>query len=389
MVAMHIISPTWDIFCKVVDNFGDAGVCWRLARILHREHGLRLRLWIDDLAALHALYPALDPVAAVQQADGIIVCRWQNAPSLPEDSAVVIEAFGCGLPEGYVAAMAASNHPPLWIVLEYLSAESWVDEHHGLSSPHPRLPLPRYFFFPGFTPATGGLLREANLQSRRNAFDAAARQAFWRGMDFKDRGFTDAAGSALTVSLFAYDDAPVAELLAAMAQDANPVVAAVPGGTLMPAVRSFFGATADDQGPWRRGELEVRALPFLSQERYDELLWACDLNFVRGEDSFVRAQWAARPLVWQPYRQDDGAHQRKLQAFLDRYCTGLAPESAAALGEFWRCWTGTPAGLGAAWPALRAVQGDIEAHAGRWSRNLAIQAGMARQLVGFVANRVK
>lgn len=383
MAAAHSIPITWDIFCKVVDNFGDAGVCWRLARILHREHGLLVRLWIDDLATLHALHPALDAAVPLQQIDGITVCHWQDS-ALPDEAAAVIEAFGCGLPEGYVAAMAASARPPLWIVLEYLSAESWVDEHHGLSSPHPRLPLPRYFFFPGFTSGTGGLLREADLQSRRAAFDDAARQAFWR-----DMGFADTARDALAVSLFAYADAPVAELLAAMAQDAAPVVIALPGGALQQMVRTFFGVAADDRGPWRRGALEVRVLPFLPQTRYDDLLWACDLNFVRGEDSFVRAQWAAQPLVWQPYRQDDGAHQRKLQAFLSRYDQGLAPAAAAALGEFWRCWNGDPAGLATAWPRLRAAQGDLRLHASRWARDLATHAGMAGQLVGFVANRVK
>ncbi len=386
MAAAHSIPTTWDIFCKVVDNFGDAGVCWRLAQILHREHGLHVRLWIDDLATLRALQPALDVAAPLQQLDDITVCRWQDATPLPEGAAVVIEAFGCGLPDTYVAAMAANTRPPLWIVLEYLSAESWVDEHHGLSSPHPRLPLPRYFFFPGFTSATGGLLREVDLLSRRAAFDAIA---FWRGMGFKDGGFTDVAENALTVSLFAYADAPVAELLAAMAGDAKPVVVALPGAALLPAVRSFFAAEADDCGPWRRGALELRALPFLPQARYDELLWACDLNFVRGEDSFVRAQWAARPLVWQPYRQDDGAHQRKLQAFLTRYDKGLAPAAAAALGEFWRCWNGDPAGLAAAWPRLRAVEGDLRPHAGRWARDLTGSAEMAAQLVEFVADRVK
>lgn len=384
MAAAHFIPASWDIFCKVVDNFGDAGVCWRLARILHREHGLHIRLWIDDLTTLHALHPALDAIAPLQQVDGITVCRWQDAAPLPADAAVVIEAFGCGLPEAYIAAMAANTRPPLWIVLEYLSAESWVDEHHGLSSPHPRLPLPRYFFFPGFTPATGGLLREADLQSRRAAFDAAARRGFWR-----DMGFTVIAENTLAVSLFAYDNAPVAELLAAMAQDAKPVVLAVPGDTLLPTVRSFFGVAADDCGPWRRGALEVRALPFLPQARYDELLWACDLNFVRGEDSLVRAQWAAQPLVWQPYRQDDGAHQRKLQAYLDRYCAGLAPAAAAALSEFWRCWNGNSTGVGAAWPALRAMQRENRLHAGLWARDLASHPDMAGQLVAFVANRVK
>jgi len=380
-MTAHSIPTTWDIFCKVVDNFGDAGVCWRLARILHREHGLQVRLWIDDLVTLRALHPALDATAPLQQADGITVCRWQDAAPEPGDATVVIEAFGCGLPDGYVAAMAAGTRPPLWIVLEYLSAESWVDEHHGLSSPHPRLPLPRYFFFPGFTPASGGLLREADLQSRHAVFDASA---FWR-----DMGIGAIAEHALTVSLFAYGDAPVGELLAAMAQDAKPVVVAAPGGSLLPAVRSFFGDAANDHGPWCRGALELHALPFLPQARYDELLWACDFNFVRGEDSFVRAQWAARPLVWQPYRQDDGAHQQKLEAFLERYRSGLAPVAAEAWGGFCRCWNGDPAGLASAWLALRAVQGDLVPHAQRWAQALAARGEMARQLVGFAADRVK
>ncbi len=379
MAPQYSKPATWDIFCKVVDNFGDAGVCWRLAQALHCEHGLQIRLWIDDFDTLRALHPALDVAAPRQQVGGVTVCRWRDA--MPGDAAVVIEAFGCGLPDAYVAAMAARAQPPLWIVLEYLSAETWVDEHHGLSSPHPQLALPRYFFFPGFTPATGGLLREADLQSRLEAFDAAAFR--------HDLGLAGIEGNALTVSLFAYADAPVAELLAAMVRDAEPVVVALPGASLLPSVRSFFGAADDDCGPWRRAGLEVRALPFLPQPRYDELLWSCDVNFVRGEDSFVRAQWAARPLVWQPYRQDDGAHQPKLQAFLDRYCSGLEPAAAAALGEFWRCWNGDPAGLAAAWPGMRAAQGEIRAHAGRWARDLAAHFDMAGQLVAFAANRVK
>lgn len=385
MAAAHV-PPVWDIFCKVVDNFGDAGVCWRLAQILHREHGLRVRLWIDDLKTLHALHPVLDPALPVQQAAGVTVCHWRNGSPVAADTTVVIEAFGCGLPEGYVAGMAASARPPLWIVLEYLSAESWVDSHHGLASPHPRFPLPRYFFFPGFTPASGGLLREADLLSRRDRFDPAARQAFWR-----ESGYADPAAGALTVSLFAYDHAPICDLLAAMAQDAGPTVVAVPAGVLVPAVRAFFGpGDAVDTGLWRRGVLEVRVLPFLPQARYDDLLWACDLNFVRGEDSFVRAQWAARPLVWQPYRQEGGAHRDKLEAFLDRYCAGLAPAAADALCTFWRCWNdGGAAGCATAWPALRPALPELAEHAVVWARDLADSGEMAAQLVEFAGNRVE
>ena len=45
------VRRTWDIFCSVVDNFGDIGVCWRLARRLSAGLGQQVRLWVDDLAA--------------------------------------------------------------------------------------------------------------------------------------------------------------------------------------------------------------------------------------------------------------------------------------------------------------------------------------------------
>ena len=52
---------------------------------------------------------------------------------------------------------------------------------------------------------------------------------------------------------------------------------------------------------------------------------------VRGEDSFVRAQWAALPFVWQAYPQADAAHLTKVAAFLDRYCIGLPLSATAAV----------------------------------------------------------
>ncbi len=385
MNTANPMRPIWDIFCKVIDNFGDAGVCWRLARILHREHGLQVRLFLDDLATLRALAPAVDPALSSQQVDGISILHWSAEAHAGHDAAVVIEAFGCGLPEAYVERMAMGRRPPLWIVLEYLSAESWVDEHHGLASPHPRLPLPRYFFFPGFTAATGGLLRESDLVARREAFDAAARAEFWRSL-----GYGMPAPTALTVSLFGYDDAPVTALLTAMAGDRAPVVAAVPDGALMPAVRAFFGAGEAVAGSWRRGALEVRALPFLSQARYDQLLWACDLNFVRGEDSFVRALWAARPLVWQPYRQEDGAHQRKMDAFLALYCAGLPAAVSGPLTAFWRAWNSDAAGWNEAiWPEFRGRGADLAVHARCWARDLAVSGDLAAQLVEFARSRVE
>ena len=373
-------APVWDIFCKVVDNYGDAGVCWRVARQLHAEHGIHVRLWIDRLATLQVLRPGIDVTAPEQSMDGVEVYDWSTIVPDPSGVDVVIEAFGCGLPEDYVAAMAGLARPPGWIVLDYLSAEAWVDSHHGLASPHPTLGLPRWYFYPGFTTSTGGLPREQDLLRRRDAFDAAARAGFWRHF-----GMTVPAPSVLTVSLFAYADAPVTDLLTAMAEDPRPTLLVVPAGAVVPAVQAFFGTTASTV---RRGALELRLLPFLPQTQYDELLWACDLNMVRGEDSFVRAQWAGKPLIWQPYRQDDGAHQRKLQAFLQRYTAGIEPGAGAALRAFSEAWS-AGSSVRAQWPALRAARDELARHALHWSGELADLGEMSAKLVEFVCNKVK
>ncbi|MCK6396780.1 elongation factor P maturation arginine rhamnosyltransferase EarP, partial [Zoogloea sp.] len=173
----------FDLFCRVIDNYGDIGVCWRLARQLAAEHGHPVRLWVDDLRSLQPLLPESDPGATAQTQHGVEIRHWPTATgeefteNWSADAAdavgdVVIEAFACELPPAFVAAMAAiatQARPPAWINLEYLSAESWAEDCHGLASPHPTLPLTKYFFFPGFGERSGGLLRESELLARRDA----------------------------------------------------------------------------------------------------------------------------------------------------------------------------------------------------------------------------
>ena len=175
-------AERWDVFCRVVDNFGDVGVSWRLARSLAREHGKRVRLWLDDLTVLAKLRPDLDPAWDIQTREGVEVARLAEPFVVDEVADVVVETFGCDPPEAYVLAMAARTPPPRWINLEYLSAEEWVERSHALPSPNPRLPLVKHYFFPGFTPRTGGLLRERGLLERRDAFqaDEHVQAAFWR-----------------------------------------------------------------------------------------------------------------------------------------------------------------------------------------------------------------
>jgi uncharacterized repeat protein (TIGR03837 family) len=280
---------------------------------------------------------------------------------------LVIEAFACKLPESYVEAMAAQGRKPVWLNLEYLSAEDWVEGAHRLPSPHLSLSLTKYFFFPGFTAKTGGLLLERDLLARRDAFqsDPAAQQTYWLSLGVPER-----AAGELRVSLFCYENAAVGALLRAWAEGALPVVCCVPEGRVLPQVAAFFGKPAGKAGDaWQYGNLSVYVLPFVEQDDYDELLWACDLNFVRGEDSCVRAQWAGKPFVWHIYPQHDGVHMQKLRALAGLYGKSLPPPARQANEALWLAWNeaGDVAG---AWQGFLAQQGNLDSHAKDWAREL-------------------
>lgn len=377
---------TWDVFCNVIDNYGDIGVAWRLARELAGEHGVAVRLWVDDLHAFRHIWPAIDADADRQVREGVTVCAWR-APFAPvEPAQVVVEAFGCALPEAYLAAMSERSPAPVWINLEYLSAEAWVAAHHGLPSPHPRLPLTKYFFFPGYTPDTGGLLADAGLAERRRAFTAAA-PAFWREL-----GLEAPQPDELRVSLFAYENPVLPALLDAWAAGSRPITCLVPEGRLIPQLAAWLSVPTLRAGEaHRRGALRLHILPFSDQDAYDSLLWACGLNFVRGEDSCVRAQWAARPLVWQAYPQAEAAHFDKVDALLARYVEGLDRAAADAVSGMWRHWNGVPCavGLAACWSAWRAHQAAIERHAEAWCDHLGKAGRLAVKLVEFAEKRLK
>ncbi|MFZ3185888.1 MAG: elongation factor P maturation arginine rhamnosyltransferase EarP [Pseudomonas sp.] len=372
---------SWDIFCSVVDNYGDIGVTWRLARQLVAEQDFAVRLWVDDLAAFCRVCPAADEQAAAQLQQGVEVRRWCADWSPVEAADVVIEAFACQLPAAYIVAMAARARPSLWLNLEYLSAEDWVGGCHGLPSLQSK-GLQKFFFFPGFTSDTGGLLREAGLLERRRAFqqDLQARQSFLQGLGVVPRA------DARLMSLFAYENLSLASWLDVLAADAQPCHLLVPEGRIVNDLLRWLQLDALAVGTVLvRGSLTVQVLPFVSQDDYDRLLWSCDFNAVRGEDSFVRAQWAGRPLLWQLYPQPEDAHLDKLEAFLALYTEALSPAATAALLAQWRAWN-SGAGMGESWRALLEVWPELTAHAQSWCSQQAAQTDLAAALAQFYRN---
>ena len=394
------MSERWDIFCRVVDNFGDVGVSWRLARQVAQEHGKQVRLWLDDLTVIAKLRPEVDPARDVHIVDGVEI-RHLREPFTDMDVAdVVVETFGCDPPAVYVERMAERDPRPRWINLEYLSAEAWVEGSHALPSPNPRLPLVKHYFFPGFTAKTGGLLREESLLRRRDEFqsDAGAQAAFWRSLTGKAP-----PENALKISLFSYAGAPLESLARACRQYPGPVWLIAPEGTAAAFLRERLTPAHDtirrnDHPGGRRREVEVFNVPFLPQTGYDLLLWACDVNFVRGEDSFVRAQWAARPFVWHVYPTADNAHYVKLAAFLARYTEGLDRAHAAAVAGMWEAWNrqddspapeGVRPGIADSWAAFIARHDALRGHARAWSERLAARPDLAAALVDFTDKLLK
>ncbi len=375
------MKASWDIFCSVVDNYGDIGVTWRLARQLVAEHQQSVRLWVDDLQAFVPLCPEADASAAQQVQQGVEVRQWPVQWQSVDVADVVVEAFACKLPEGYLQAMKARPRPALWINLEYLSAEDWVSGCHGLPSMRAD-GLKRMFFFPGFGQGTGGLLREADLLARRRAFeqDPQARLAFLQGLG------VFAASNARLVSLFAYENVGLASWLDAMAAGSVPTHLLVPQGRIMGDLLRWLEVNELVPGQVeQRGALSIQALPFVRQQDYDYLLWSCDFNAVRGEDSFVRAQWAGRPLLWHIYEQEEDAHWVKLNAFLALYVKGLSAPAVRAFTGLWHAWN-AGSDMAQSWNLLLEHWPEITAHAEQWCLEQSLQADLAQALVLFYRN---
>ena len=408
---------SWDIFCKVIDNFGDIGVCWRLACNL-AARGQQVRLWVDDASALAWMAP--------HGVSGVAVRAWtlqspQTGVDLPGD--VVIEAFGCDADAAWIASFntpdcvasptfkqGTTGKPPVWINLEYLSAETFAQRSHGLPSPvmsGPAAGMTKWFYYPGFTPSTGGLLREDDLVERQaqfkprqwlkligvshakgsdNTYAANSTTGGDRNNRNDRRGCGDRTGEQ-TISLFCYEPQalkPWLEQLARGPQRTRLLVthgrAAAAVQTCLPALQQSGFKNPMALHPDKIQQVElllsehlcIHFLPALTQRDFDHLLWSCQFNCVRGEDSLVRALWAGQPFVWHIYPQDDGAHAAKLDAFLDWL------QAPADLRLFHHVWNGLrvqplPAVDLAAWGAV--------AQAAR--QRLLAQSDAATQLMAF------
>lgn len=376
-------SAYWDIFCTVVDNYGDIGVTWRLAKQLTHEFQQPVRLWVDDLYSFQRLCPALNPALTLQQIDNVLIGHWNNHfPADWNPGKVVIEAFACELPDDVQQTMLNMTNPPVWLNLEYLTAESWIDGCHGLPSRQQH--LNKFFFFPGFSEKSGGLLCEQTLFAERQQWQQTPDH---RKQFCLSRGLQPPRTDEFFISLFSYENQSIPALLDCWAQSATPIRCLIPAGR---ALHSLPTKHLQPGSSWQQGALIVEILAMTDQAGYDQLLWSCDFNIVRGEDSFLRAQWAARPFLWHIYPQEEAAHLEKLQAFLTRYCQSMNPELSAQVTRLFFCFNQEEhAVLPQCWLDLQKNWPEWQQQALEWPQTALAGGNLASQLVQFIEKQLK
>jgi uncharacterized repeat protein (TIGR03837 family) len=381
-----VSTHPWWIFCRVVDNLGDAGVSWRLAsQLAALSPAPSVTLVIDHLQTLARFCPALGIDASTQQIQGVRILPWsvveQDPAQLGSEHTVlpvsVVSAFSCELPPSVQEFLQQCQVIPHWILFDYLSAESWVEGCHGLSAPIPGYRGPRHFFFPGFTPRTGGLLREPGLLARRSEVQASLirQEAIWQSW-----GLTEKTNLP-TLTLFAYPDAPWQSLREAMGSTGQAWRWVLfEGMEITEQVGQADAFRAPAGNAW--GKIEPVRVALRTQEEYDGLLWVSHFNLVRGEDSLVRALWAGRPFLWHLYPQAEGTHWVKLEAFLERYLEGLETMLAEVIANLFRAWNGRGE-MTAAWQGMVPHWKGWEHHALAWSEGLSEQPDLVTKLVEF------
>ncbi len=321
-----------DLFCHVIDNLGDAGVAFRFATELKLvSPECRVRLFLDNIDVLGVITSPIDTGLFIQKHEEIVVIDSRRLDSESVErlgcADVLVELFGCHSPECYYEKALVAG--PLIINLEYLSAEKWVEGYHLKESLLPGGSAKKFFFMPGFTPETGGLLYNSKLQRQKKEL-AFRRKEFILGLLRRYRPDISIDESALVGTVFTYErgfDTLVSDL----------------GILNREAVLLCFGEKTHSgmrQSLARCGDVSYREssagkvhfvfMPLIEQQEYDTLLCCADFNMVRGEDSLVQAVMAGKPFIWNAYLQEEKYQKVKVEAFLEIFRPFFDSESLFA-----------------------------------------------------------
>ena len=283
-----------DIFCQVIDNYGDVGVAYRLAREFKRVYpNKKLRFVINQIEELNL----------IRKSEDIEVILYKDISKIENSADLIIESFGCEIPKKYMDK--ALKNSKLIINLEYFSAEKWVDDFH-LQESFLGGNLKKYFFIPGLSEKSGGILLDNEFLERKKKVEAN-KEYYLEKFGIKEK--YDLIGS-----VFSYEknfDSLIEEL---KKLGKKIILLILSEKTQKNFIKYFDNGNNYDK-------IKFVKLPFFTYDKYEELLALCDFNLVRGEDSFVRALLLGKPFLWHIYPQDENTHIEKLESFLEKYCS--------------------------------------------------------------------
>ncbi|QYR65279.1 elongation factor P maturation arginine rhamnosyltransferase EarP [Fusobacterium animalis] len=283
-----------DIFCQVIDNYGDVGVAYRLAREFKRVYpNKKLRFVINQIEELNL----------IRKSEDIEIILYKDISKIENSADLIIESFGCEIPKEYMDK--ALKNAKLIINLEYFSAEKWVDDFH-LQESFLGGNLKKYFFIPGLSEKSGGILLDNEFLERKKKVEAN-KEYYLEKFEIKEK--YDLIGS-----VFSYEknfDSLIEEL---KKLDKKIILLILSEKTQKNFIKYFDNGNNYDK-------IKFVKLPFFTYDKYEELLALCDFNLVRGEDSFVRALLLGKPFLWHIYPQDENTHIKKLESFLEKYCS--------------------------------------------------------------------
>ncbi|MBR1612753.1 MAG: elongation factor P maturation arginine rhamnosyltransferase EarP [Succinivibrio sp.] len=278
-----------DVFCDVIDNYGDAGVCLRLCRDLCNKK-LQVRLFCNNLSALSKIKNSKD-----DDIDNLSIYKWPSKKELEnfvyESSDVVIQAFSTRLPE--IIFNKIKEKKSLVINLEYLTAERFADDCHKLPSFSDG--YQSYFFFPGFTNKTGGVTIEDEFIKKLN------KQI-----------------TKTSVTLFSYENENIKDVVDSLKNLDFLIDIYIFEGRALNNFNNLYKKNMVPGDNFKDKNICFIAKQMVSQDEYDELLINSYINLVRGEDSIVRAMLTGRPFLWHIYFQEENAHKDKINALFDR-----------------------------------------------------------------------
>lgn len=308
---------TLDIFCEIIDNYGDIGVVYRVAKELKKrfENDVKVRVFLNRKDEFLKINSEAENTG-FQELDQISYITFdylkENISDI-ETSDVIIEAFGCTIPQEYMEK--AYNNSTLLINLEYLSAEDWIEDFHLQSSPLGKGKLKKIFFMPGFTEKSGGVIADSGyLDTVKNVNE---NRDFYKK---KYLGEIENLENSITGTVFSYEK-NFEPLFRDLKNLNREVVLLALGEKTQESMKKFFEKNSVELfgNQAKYGKIKVIFYRFLNQEEYEELINVTDFNFVRGEDSFIRAVLSDKPYLWHIYCQDEFAHMDKLNEFLDKY----------------------------------------------------------------------